>query len=815
MSSKTQSILIPIMLAGAILGGIAGYFIPEFMLSVSVIGQLFLNLLKIITLPLIISVIIVGIASLGDTRKIGRTTIASVLYFLSTSAVAVIIGIILVSLIEPGLYSSASETIGRTGVPDIVSYAKSFKFADIFGAFIPSNIINSTTGGQYLGIVVLSLIFGTVAATMGKKAKVVLDFFNVISEVSLKAVYGILFIAPVGLFFLVGSAVAENPNFNFGIKISFLMVTLLAGIIIHGLIILPVILKIFGRKSPHSFAGNMSSALATALGTSSSIATMPVTYSCVVEKNKIDNRASSLVIPLGSYVNLNGTAMFMAIMTIFACQMYGVSLSILNIMLIGLMSIILSFCSAGVPGSSIFMMAILFSIMNLPNEAYAALGLLAAVDWLFDRGRTVLNVWGNAVGAAVIGERFDFKTVSKIKSSTPPKKYERTYGRKTSYSREKSDKQDRPKYAKKTRETKATRTAKDTRDIKERKKPIAKKNEKVNATKTKPKPVKKKKEIIESKKQTKPLVDRKKVEVKPVRKQTSTLKPPAIPPAKKRDASTTENVTEKKSRSKRTTSDQNEIEFINNPSNETIERERAKIAAQLASMKVQEHSGSNIEDKPEPITKSKEMETDNHELSVPTIDFYSDDDQVEKEKPAKEKESFFSNNNILDKVESLTIPDSLGESIIEDEPDLEPEAEIEKEKETEAETQLVIEPDIKISKPEKVVEKIEPKIVVPEIKPVIKAKPEQPSQVSAEESELELEKAPEPEAKKEPEKAIEETPEPQFGRTKTRRGGAKKPDSDGDDKSNDAPVPTTSSVTVVEDEENISFGRTKRKKTPK
>jgi len=207
---------------------------------------------------------------------------------------------------------------------------------------------------------------------------------------------------------------------------SLLTLTLFAGLIVHGLIILPVILRIFGRKSPHTFAGNMSSALVTALGTSSSTATMPVTYSCVVEKNNVDSRAGSLVIPLGSFVNLNGTAMFLAIVTIFACQMFGVSLSILNILLIGLISLVLSFCSAGVPGSSIFMMAILFNVMNLPSEAYAALGLLVAVDWLFDRGRTVLNVWGNSVAAAVIGESFDFKTVSKTKSTTTPKKYKRS-----------------------------------------------------------------------------------------------------------------------------------------------------------------------------------------------------------------------------------------------------------------------------------------------------------------------------------------------------------------------------------------------------
>lgn len=795
------------MLVGAILGGIAGYFIPEFMLSVSVIGQLFLNLLKIITIPLIISVIIVGIASLGDTHKIGRTTVASILYFLCTSTIAIIVGIILVSLIKPGLGIATSETIMRTFVPDVVPYAKSFNFADIFKAFIPSNIIGSTTGGQYLGIIILSLIFGTVMATMGRKAKVVLDFFNVITEVCLKAVYGILFIAPIGLFFLVGSAIAKNPESIFGINVGFLIITLLVGFVIHALIILPLILKIFGDKSPLSYVGKMSSALMTALGTSSSTATMPVTYSCVVEKNHVDSRAGSLVIPLGSFVNLNGTAMFLAITTIFACQMFGVSLSLLNIILVGLISLVLSFCSAGVPGSSIFMMAILFSVVNLPNEAYAALGLLVAVDWLFDRGRTVLNVWGNAVGAAVIGEMFDFKTVSKSKSVASPRKYDRSYDKKSSYKKDKPVRQDRKYADKKTKETR---------------KPAVKKKDKIDSKKAKPKPTKVKKQakpvhqdktVNQAKPvtQTKPVVEIKKDDIKSPKRQTSVLRPPTIPKTPKRKPITTEQAKPDVN---------NEMDFSNNLSNKTIERERAKIAAQLALMKSKGNSHSSVKEDAQSKIDSENKEFDNKELLEPTIDFYSDDETVENEKPIEEKETFFENNNIMEKVNNITIPDSLGESVIEEESELETEP-IEIPKEDTIESVIIEKENIKAIEVPAVP-------LVPKVPEVLKEPEVKPAPVIDNESEPEdeVKEIPEPAIDEEPESEVKEIPdsvidkepepeeaqEPQFGRTKIRKGGVKRPDSGKDDKSNKTPTPTTSSVEILEDEKELSFGRTKKKR---
>ncbi|MFH2050205.1 MAG: cation:dicarboxylase symporter family transporter [bacterium] len=774
MSLQKQSILIPLMLAGAILGGIAGFFIPEFMLSVSVIGQLFLNLLKIITIPLIISVIIVGIASLGDTRKIGRTTVISVLYFLSTSAIAIMVGIILVTLINPG--SVATHAGGYS--PDVVSYAKSFQFSDIFKAFIPSNILSSTAGGQYLGIIVLSLIFGTVLATMGRKAKVVLDFFTIITEVSLKAVYGILFIAPIGFFFLVGSAIAGYPESltELAGNFSMLSLTLLAGLIVHGLIILPAILRVYGRKAPHIYAGNMSSALITAFGTSSSVATMPVTYSCVVEKSGVDSRAGSLVIPMGSFVNLNGTAMFLAIMTIFACQMFGVSLSIPNIIFIGLLSLVLSFCSAGVPGSSIFMMAILFNMMNLPSEAYAALGLLIAVDWLFDRGRTVLNVWGNAVGAAVIGEGFDFKTVSKTKSTAPIKKYERPYDKKPDYKKDKPFKQDRYQSDNKTNETK---------------RPAAKKRERLEPSKSKPYPLNNKKEVVNQKKEVIPEVEKKTEVVKPISRQSSALKPPPIPPAPNRNTLPVEFRSEQASN---TATGNKELDSDHLLSNDTIERERARIAAQLASMKEQEkfRPGKENKYKPEPKVDTK-TEPDAKDSTAPKIDFYAGDERVDK------KEKFFETNNLIEKVKNIKIPEISTEYKIDEETEKSFDSDINDQQEPKH--PVVEAPKFESDAEEKLEDDIIDAVYVEDD---FEDSEDKTSEIS--------DKEPEKKSNAPFDKKPEDTPEPQFGRSRVRRGAALKAETKSDEKGNQSPTPTSQSVTVVENEESVSFGRSKKRR---
>ncbi len=417
-SQQKQRMLVPIMLVGIVLGGVVGYYAPSFMLAIDFIGQLFLNALKVVLLPLVVSTVIIGVALLGNFQKLGRAAVTTVLYFAGTTIVAVSLGVVLASALSPGLHSSQVGVF----IPDMVTKARTTDIADLYLALIPSNLIKSIIEGQLLGLIVFSLFFGGALAVIGKRAKPVIDFFTVISEVSLKMVWLVMYAAPIGLFVLVGSAVAGNPKSLVALSGNFawLGVTVLLGVLIHGVIILPLILKLGGHRSIFTYGRNVFRSLLTAVGTASSSATVPILYAEVVENNKVDQRASSMVIPLGATMNLNGTAMYLAIASLFIAQLFGLRLSVMDMIFIAALSTVISLGAGGVPGTSLFMLAILFGVAGFPLEAYAGIGLLVTVDWLFDRGRTVLNVWGNAVGAAVIGESFEFKTAKVTHRSTTP-----------------------------------------------------------------------------------------------------------------------------------------------------------------------------------------------------------------------------------------------------------------------------------------------------------------------------------------------------------------------------------------------------------
>ncbi|RKX27335.1 MAG: hypothetical protein DRP47_06700, partial [Candidatus Zixiibacteriota bacterium] len=359
-------ILVLAMLLGAVLGGLLGYAAPSFMLSVAVIGQLFIGALKLILVPLIVSVIVVGIASMGDLRRLGRASRLTILYFLGSSAAAVIVGICLTYIIKPGQAYANTVTLSYEKANEAVNTG----ISELFSAFAPINIFQSIAQGHYLGLVVLSILFGAVLATMGKRARVVVDFFKVISEAALKLVPVVLYAAPVGLFIVVGSAIATDPDSitQLGGNLGWLGLTLLSGILIHGLIILPLILKLTSGQLPGRLAGNLSSALITAFGTGSSVVSFPVTYAGVIEKHRVDNRAGALVLPLGTMINLNGTAMYLSIAAIFVAQLAGVSLSMVDLVILGLLSIVLSFGAAGVvsPVTGPFMLAMLMGAINYP-----------------------------------------------------------------------------------------------------------------------------------------------------------------------------------------------------------------------------------------------------------------------------------------------------------------------------------------------------------------------------------------------------------------------------------------------------------------
>lgn len=411
MTSKTTNTILILMLVGIGLGAALGHYFPGVMLSISVIGRLFVSALQLIVMPLIVAGIIVGITSLGDIRRLGRPLVITLLYFAGTTTVAVCIGLALATLILPGWGVSA---VGAT-LPDEVAAVKSTGINDIFLSFIPTSLPQAVIEGQYLGIIVFSLFFGGVLATLGRRGRAVVDFFKGVRDVILKLVYLILYAAPVGLFSVVGSIVAKNSNSlsELSGSLFYFSLTLGAGLLVHAVIVLPLLLRIVGQRSPLRYFGNMVPALSTALGTGSSVVALPVTYTGVVEKNKVDSRAGSLVLPLGMTMNLNGTAMYVAMAALFLAQAFGIDLSIVQMITMAAVCVLVSLGAASIPHAGIFLFVIVLRAGGFPEEAYAGIGLLLVVDWLFDRFRAVVNVWGDSVGAAVVARTFQPKPARK------------------------------------------------------------------------------------------------------------------------------------------------------------------------------------------------------------------------------------------------------------------------------------------------------------------------------------------------------------------------------------------------------------------
>jgi Na+/H+-dicarboxylate symporter len=431
------------MLAGVVLGALGGYFLGEQMLQIKFLGVIFLNALKLIVVPLIILSMIVGVTSLGDIRKLGRTAGKTLLYFLGTTTIAVLLGLVLVNIIRPGV---GAPMIG-TAAPEMITDSAPMSLIDIVVSMVPENFFKAASEGQVLGLIIFALIFGGALTTLGAGAKSVIDILETLNRAIMKIVELIIYFAPVGVFALIGGIVAENRE-SLGQLTSGLgwyTLTVIAGLVIHGVIILPLILSLLGKRNPWKYVMNMGQVFATSFTTSSSSATLPVNMTAVIEKNKVDKRAGSFVLPLGATINMDGTALYEAVAAVFIAQVYGIDLTIGQQVIIFITATLASIGAAGIPHAGTVTMVFVLSAVGLPIEG---IGLIWAVDWFLDRCRTTVNVWGDAVGAAVISETGEIKAgeviLSRI-SPAPETRTEKTYVRRDRQERpERMERRERP-----------------------------------------------------------------------------------------------------------------------------------------------------------------------------------------------------------------------------------------------------------------------------------------------------------------------------------------------------------------------------------
>ena len=386
------------MLIGISMGGLCGWVFGKEMLVVEWIGEMFLDTLKMLVIPLIISSMIVGITGLGDIRKVGKAGTITLIYFLSTSGIAVMVGIIVVNIMQPGLGVELT-----TDIPKEVAGKESIGITDILTSFVTPNLFESMAKMEILPIIMFSLVFGGVLTTLGEKGKLVISVFDGINIAIMKIVHLVMYFAPLGVFALISSKLGAAGGGDLFLvellKIGKFAVTVILGLMIHALITLPAILFFIAKQNPLTYFKNMSNALTTALSTASSAATLPVTIECVEEENKISRRTTLFVIPLGATVNMNGTALYESIAAIFIAQMVGIHLELSDQILIFLTATLAAIGAAGIPEAGLVTMVIVLQAVGLPLEG---IGMLLSIDWFLDRIRTSVNVWGDSIGAAVV-----------------------------------------------------------------------------------------------------------------------------------------------------------------------------------------------------------------------------------------------------------------------------------------------------------------------------------------------------------------------------------------------------------------------------
>ena len=399
MISKLKShhqILIS-MIAGYIVGysfDFSKIFIP--------LGDIFIRLLKMIIVPIIFTSIVSGISSVSKSQNIKVLGLKTILYYMSTSLIAIVLGLILTNTIKPGVgFSINSSSVQAKELLEAPA-----GILDMIYRIIPLNPIESLAKGDILSIIFFSILFGFSITRIPSDYKNRLNsFISALHEAIMYLTGMIIKLAPIGVFGLIIKAVHHSSS-NIIPSIGLYMITILAGLIIHLLIILPLIFWFFTKISPKKHYKAMSKAMLTAFSTSSSSATLPVTMNCVRENVKVSKTTSSFVLPLGSTINMDGTALYECAGVLFISQAIGIELGMFEQFTIVFTALLASIGAAGIPSAGLVMIFIVLKSVGLSEHPQVGIlvGTMLAVDRPLDMLRTMVNVTSDSIGAAIIGK---------------------------------------------------------------------------------------------------------------------------------------------------------------------------------------------------------------------------------------------------------------------------------------------------------------------------------------------------------------------------------------------------------------------------
>lgn len=387
LTTKILIGLIAGIIVGLMLGGnpeIANKVIKPF-------GTLFLRMIKMIIVPLVLSSLVVGAASTGDVRKLGRIGGKTIAYYLVTTAVAVTIGLILGNIIDPGagLSIPVDATVKAREAPSIV---------DTVLNIIPTNPLSSLVEGKMLQIIAFALFLGIGITLIGEKGKPFLNFFESMAEVMYKITGIVMSYAPIGVFALITPVVAVNGP-SVLLPLAKVIVAVYLGCLLHATVVYSSLVKAFAKMNPLTFFKGILPASTVAFSTCSSSGTLPVTIKSTRDNLGVSEGVSSFVLPLGATINMDGTALYQGVCALFVAQVYGLSLTLGQQLTIVLTATLASIGTAGVPGAGFIMLTMVLQSVGLPLEGAA---LIAGIDRVLDMARTSVNVTGDASAAVVI-----------------------------------------------------------------------------------------------------------------------------------------------------------------------------------------------------------------------------------------------------------------------------------------------------------------------------------------------------------------------------------------------------------------------------
>ncbi|HKE44067.1 MAG TPA: dicarboxylate/amino acid:cation symporter [Steroidobacteraceae bacterium] len=415
MSERTAWLRLPLqwqILIAIAVGALVGYLVgPDAAIfSVPVVsvfdflGTLFVNALKMLVVPLIVSSVISGVAGIGSARDLGRLGGKTLLFYIVTTLIAVLVALTVLNIVRPGIINGmpARELLALETSANQVAGAVEHgggKLVDTFLGIVPPNVIEAAIGNKLLGLVFFSILFGFFLTRIpAEQAKPVRGFWDGMFQVMMRMTEFVMRFAPLGVFGLAARTVAKT-GFGAAGPLLLFSATVLAGLLIYFVALLPLLVRLTGRTNPWPMFPAMAPALLTAFSTASSSATLAMSIDCVERRVGVSNRVTGFVMPLGASLNHAGSALYECAAAMFIAQAYGLHLSFGHQFTIVVLALITSMGIAGIPAASLVAITVILTAVGLPAEA---VGVLLVFDRILDMCRTAVNVFADACCALIV-----------------------------------------------------------------------------------------------------------------------------------------------------------------------------------------------------------------------------------------------------------------------------------------------------------------------------------------------------------------------------------------------------------------------------